>query len=86
MRQYERKRDKEGLRHFLRDLCDHIIEEHTFAEEIPLTHNPDERHVIAISLVALGTTTDIGYCERFADFMRSKQGKEILQRFGFVTK
>lgn len=86
MRRFEREKNREGLRLFLRAMCEYIIEKHTFADEVPLNQNPDERHVIPVRLVALGTTTNIGYCERFADFMRSKQGKEILQRFGFVTE
>jgi len=86
MRKAQRKKDKEGLRRILRTICEHIVDDNKFAEEVPLTQTPQERHVVSVRLVALGTATNFGSCERFADFMRSKQGKEILQRFGFVTE
>lgn len=86
MRIVERKKKREQLRLMLRAICEQIIEEHRFAEEVPLKQNPNERYIVSIRLVSLGSATDQGYCVRFADFMRSKQGKEVLQRFGFVTE
>jgi len=86
MREAERQQDYAKLRIISQEMYEHLIETKSFAEEVPLTENPDERCVIAVQLVALGTTSRYGYCERFADFMRSPQGKDILQRFGFVTK
>ena len=58
----------------------------SFAEEVQLTDNPDERYLVAIRLIALSSAFNLGHCERFADFMRSKQGKMVLKRFGFVTE
>jgi ABC-type molybdate transport system substrate-binding protein len=86
MRAAERKKDKEGLRHILQEIYKHIVDTQSFAEEVLLTENPDERCVIAVRLVALSSAFKYGHCERFADFMRSNQGKEILRRFGFVTE
>jgi len=63
-----------------------LFEEKSFAEEVPLTKNPDERFVVAIQLVVLSSTADYGFSERFVDFMRSNQGREILRRFGFIPQ
>ena len=82
----ERKKDYDNLRVILLTMYEHLIETKSFAEEVPLTENPDERCVVAVQLIALGTTTRYGYCERFSDFMRSRQGKDILRRFGFVPE
>ena len=86
MREAERRQDWEKLRKILQAIHKKIVEENSFAEAVPLTENPDEHCVIAIRLVALGSASNYGYCERFADFMRSKKGKDVLQRFGFVTE
>jgi len=86
MREAERKKDDAKLRIILQNVYDLLIETESFAEEVPLIDNPGERCVIAVRLVALGTASRYGCCERFADFMRSRQGKDILRRFGFVTE
>lgn len=86
IREAEREKNYETLRTILQTMYKHIVETKSFAEEVPLTENPDERCIIAVRLVALGTTSRYGYCERFADFMRSRQGKDILRRFGFVAE
>ena len=86
MRAAERKKDRELLRALLQDMYDHLIETRSFAETVPLTDNPDERYLVAIRLIALSSAFDLNHCDRFADFMRSKQGKLILQRFGFVAE
>ena len=61
-----------------------IVENAEFAEAVSLIENPDEHYVIAVRLVALRTTTNYGHYLRFVDFMRSRQGRDVLQRFGFV--
>ena len=86
MRSAERKKDREALRILLQAMYKHLVETRSFAEEVPLTNNPDERFVTAIRLIALSSALDWNRCERFADFMRSKQGKMVLQRFGFVPE
>ena len=86
MREAERKKDYERLQFILREMCKDLIETKSFAEEVPLTENPEERYIISVRLVALSSAFNFGFCERFADFMRSKQGKDILQRFGFVAE
>ena len=86
MREAERKKNDEQLQFILREMCRDLVETRSFAEEIPLTENPDERYIISVRLVALSSAFNFGFCERFADFMRSKQGKEVLQRFGFVAE
>ena len=86
MREAERKKNKELLRSILKTICDHIVEERSFAEEVPLHENSEERYVTAIRLVTLSSADNFGHCERFADFMRSNQGKEILRRFGFTVE
>jgi ABC-type molybdate transport system substrate-binding protein len=84
MRKVEKNQKK--LRLVLQAMYDDLVEQKSFAEEVPLTENPDEHYVTAVRLVALGTTTNYGYCKRFADFMRSNRAKEVLYRFGFVTE
>jgi ABC-type molybdate transport system substrate-binding protein len=86
IRQAERKKDKEELRIILQEMYNFLVETKSFAEAITLTENSDERAVVAIRLVALSSTRNYGYCERFADFMRSQQGREAFRRFGFVTR
>jgi len=86
LREAARKRDPTILQDILRDMYEDLLETMSFAETVPLTENPDERCVIAVKLVALGTTSRFGYCERFADFIRSRQGADILRRFGFVPE
>jgi ABC-type molybdate transport system substrate-binding protein len=67
-------------------MYDHLLDERSFAEEVPLLENPEERYVVAIRLVALSSAHNFGQCERFADYLRSNQGKAILRRFGFVVE
>ena len=86
MREAERKRDRKKLRAILETMGDRLLDERSFAEEVMLHENPEERYVVAVRLVALSSANHFGYCERFADFMRSNQGKEILRRFGFVVE
>ena len=89
LREAERRRQKgnrEVLQEVIRKIAIILVQENSFAEEVPLTDNPDEHHVVAVWLVALSSTSNYGYCKRFADFMRSNQGKEILRRFKFVTE
>ena len=86
IRKAERRKNRAWLRDILRDMYEHLVETHLFAEEVPLTENSDERFVVAVRLIALSSATNYGHCQRFADFMRSRQGKEILQRFGFVVE
>ena len=86
MRKAERKKDWTGLRSIYRTIGKQIVEENSFAEVIPLTQNPNERSVSVVRLVTLGSAANYGFCERFVDFMRSKQGKDILNIFGFVTE
>ena len=83
IRDAERKKDHDQLRRILKAMYNDLIDKKSFAEEVPLTENPEERSVIAVRLAALGTASHDGYCKRFADFMRSKQGKDVLKRFGF---
>lgn len=45
-----------------------------------------ERRVMPQSLISLNTAPDEGYGKRFADFLISEQGRQILQRHGFVPK
>jgi ABC-type molybdate transport system substrate-binding protein len=86
IRDAERKKDVEMIRHLLQIMHKTVVEEKSFAEEVSLIDNPDERCVVAARLVALSSAFNFGFCERFADFMCSPQGKEVFQRFGFVTK
>ena len=86
LREAERRRDGEGLHARLQEMRRILFEEKSFADEVPLTENPDERKVVAVRLVVLSSTTNFGYSKRFADFIRSNQGKEILRRFGFVAE
>jgi ABC-type molybdate transport system substrate-binding protein len=86
MREADRKKDRTKLRIILRTMYDELIEEKSFAEEVPLTANPDERCVIAVRLVTLSSAFHYGHCERFSSFLRSNQGKDILRRFGFVPE
>ena len=86
LREAERSRNPEVIRLAIHGIAEILVEQKKFAEEIPLTENPDERFVIAVRLAALSSTTNYEYCKRFADFMRSNQSKEILQRFGFVPE
>jgi ABC-type molybdate transport system substrate-binding protein len=86
MRQAEREQNRAKLRAILTTMYDLLREEKTFAEEVPLLENPEERYVIAIRLVVLSSADNVGHCERFADYMRSHQGKEILRRFGFAIE
>jgi len=86
LREAEQKRDWEALRDILKEMREILSEEKSFAEEVPLTENPDERLVIAVRLIALSSTSNYGYCKRFADFMHSNQGRDILYRFGFVAE
>ena len=86
IREAEQKDDGDDLLHVLQTMCEILIEEKSFAEEVPLTENPGERYVVPVKLVALGSANNYGYCERFADFMHSNMGKEVLRRFGFVPK
>jgi len=86
LREAERKKDTEVLRRVLRAMYQTLVEEKSFAEEVSLIENPDERCVVAVRLVALSSAFNFGHCERFADFIRSPQGKAALQRFGFVAK
>ena len=86
LREAERRKDHERLRLLLQEMYKHLVEMRSFAEEVPLTENPDERCVIAVQLIALSSAPHFGYCKRFADFMRSNQGKEVLRRFGFVPE
>jgi len=86
LREATRQRNPEAQRHILREMSGTLFEEKSFAEEVPLTKNPDERFVVAIQLVALSSTADYGFSERFVDFMRSNQGREILRRFGFIPQ
>jgi ABC-type molybdate transport system substrate-binding protein len=86
LREAERERNWEKMQAILQEIRRTLFEEKSFAEEVPLTENPDERLVVAVPLIVLSSTTNYGYSKRFADFMRSHQGKEILRRFGFVTE
>ena len=86
MRAAERRKDTEELRALLQAMFNHLVETRSFAEEVPLSDHPDERCVVAVRLIALSSALNFGYCERFADFMRSNQGKGILRRFGFVPE
>ena len=86
MREAERQKNKEKLRAILTTMYRHLLDERSFAEEVPLLENPEERYVVAIRLVALSSADNFGHCERFADFLRSHQGKDILRRFGFVVE
>jgi len=85
IREADRSKDTERLRAVLQAMYQDLVETQRFAEEVELTENPDERHITAIWLVALSSSDNHGHCKRFADFMRSNQGKEILRRFGFVV-
>lgn len=85
LREAARNRQPDELRFALKKLCEIVVAEKSFADEVPLTANPDERMVVSVQLVVLGSTSNYGYSKRFTDFMRSKQGKHIFQRFGFVT-
>ena len=86
LREAARSRQSDDYRLALIKLRDILVEEKNFAEEVPLTVNAKERHVVAVQLVVLGSTSHYGYSKRFIDFMRSHQGKNILWRFGFVAR
>ena len=86
LREAARKKDRTVIQAILREMYKHLMETKNFAEVVPLTENPNERCVIAVKMVVLGTTSQVGHCERFADFMRSEQGKSIFRRFGFVAE
>lgn len=45
-----------------------------------------ERRVIQQSLISLRVSNEEGYGRRFADFLISTQGQEILRKHGFVPK
>ena len=81
-----RSRNQETLRRVKSGISTILIEEKSFAEEVPLTENPDERFVIAVRLVVLSSASNYDICQRFADFLRSHRGKESLRRFGFVPE
>lgn len=85
IRAAERKRDIEKLRFILQEIQNRIVAK-SFAEEVPLTNNPNECYRTAIRLIALSSASNFGLCERFADFMRSQKGKMVLKRFGFIPK
>ena len=85
LREAARRLNREELQRIRRRIAEQIIDENSFAETVPLSQNPNERSVVAVHLVPLSSTTNYGFCERFTDFLRSKQGKDILQRFGFST-
>jgi len=86
MREAEREQNRSKLRSILMTMYDQLLDERSFAEEVPLLENPEERYVVAIRLVALSSADNFGHCERFADFIRSNQGKEILRQFGFAVE
>jgi ABC-type molybdate transport system substrate-binding protein len=86
MREAERKNDKESLRYILQTMYNDIVKTKSFAEEVPLNANPDERCVTAIRLVTLSTAYNSGQCRRFAGYMRSNQAKDVLRRFGFIPE
>ena len=86
LREAMRRRNWTALRNVLGTISEVLVEEKGFTEKVPLTENPDEHFVIAVRLVALSSTSNIGHSKRFADFMRSNQAKEILRRFGFVSE
>ena len=86
LREAARKKNRTEQQTILREMYEHLMETKSFAEVIPLTENPNERCVVAVRMVVLGTTTHVGHCERFADFIRSEQGKSIFKRFGFVPE
>ena len=85
LRKAGRQRNPQILRDVLDKISTILFEEKNFAEEVLLTANPSERQVISIRLIALSSTSNHGLCKRFADFMRSNQGKVIFRRFGFVA-
>ena len=53
LREAQRRRNWAALRNVLERMSAVLVEERGFAEEVPLTENPDERIVIAVRLVAL---------------------------------
>ena len=86
IREAERRKNQERLRFILQAIHQDIVETKSFAEEVPLTENPDERHVVAVRLAALSSAFNYEHCKRFADFIRSNRGREILRRYGFVVE
>ena len=86
IRHAERRRDRARMREIAQTIHLHIAEEYIFAEEVQIKDNPGERHVVPVQLVALGSTSNIRHCIRFADFMRSTLAREIMRRYGFVTE
>jgi len=86
LREAERQRNQNAMRLVLREMSETLFEERRFAEEVALTENPDERLVVAARLIVLSSTSNHGFSKRFADFIRSNQGREILRRFGFVAQ
>jgi len=86
IRRAERRHDRARVQFIIQTIYRDIVETMRFAEEVSLTENPDERHVVAVRLVALSSAFNYGHCKRFADFMRSNQGKEVLRRYGFVAE
>ena len=86
LRKAAHRRNPKILRNVQNEISAILVEQKSFAEAVPLAENPDERFVVAVRLVALSSTSNFGYSKRFADFMRSNQGKEILRRFGFVAE
>ena len=86
LNEISRQQNWQKLPLVLREMSETLVNEKRFAEEVPLTENPDEHFVMMVRLVALSSTSNFVYGKRFADFMRSNQGKEILRRFRFIPE
>ncbi|GHT18743.1 hypothetical protein FACS1894189_6990 [Planctomycetales bacterium] len=87
----EKSQDIEKIRNVLKAVNAELLDEKSFAEYVPLpaSDDPDqtnERRVISIPLISLSSAAEYGYGQRFADFLRSSRGREILERFGFTVK
>jgi ABC-type molybdate transport system substrate-binding protein len=87
----DKTQDIEKIRNVLKAINAELLAEKSFAEYVPLPASDDpnqinERRVINISLISLSSATEYGYGQRFADFLRSSRGREILERFGFTAK
>jgi len=79
----------------INEMFEELYEEKEFAERISLEKSldkssengsNDEHRVILVSLISLNTTFHDAQVHRFADFLISKQGREIMRKHGFVPK
>ena len=67
----------------LDDMFDTILVDKKFAERVELT---GQTRTVEVPLISLGCSLHDRHNRRFADFLISPQGREIMRKHGFVTK